>query len=712
MDTRRLFLWINSDLPDLQPVQKAAAEGRFDEAYVMLRDYYMKRTVPPMYFLDEELEQLTAYVDAYCPHELELAMKTADEVVENIFVFRFPWDMERTNVPVRFDGDIDWNHIPAQDEEWAYMLNRHRYWIALGQAYAVTKDEKYAEAFCRQLDDWIERNPAPPSPTRATLTWRTIEAGLRCENWIEAFQYMKKSPHFTPQLFAKMLCSLHEHGQYIAAGFDGWKSISNWGVLENHGLFSLSVFAQEFLCAASWRVLSMERLKETARMQVRQDGMHWEQSPMYHNEVLHCYLDSLIIARNHGIKLDASIVDTAYKMLKADLYLAKPNHRQPMHGDSDDNDLRDLLTAGAVYFEETTFKYGGYPRLDYDNAWNYGMNGVRMYEKLAACVPDHTSHPFVNTGNFVMRSDWSEKAAYLLFHCGFLGGGHGHADLLHFDLHAYGRDLLVDSGRYSYSDSMELRRALKECSGHNTTTVDGVPFTEYITTWVNGRIAEPKGAQWLSAPAFDYVEGSHTGYRHLEDPVHPLRRILFVKTGYWLLSDSFDCTQEHMFRQHFHFAPGEIVLEEGGLSCRTQSLTEANLRIIPVHPERLTADVQDSWISYEYNRAEPNKSITYLSIGQGFTSMLHVLYPQQPGDAACPVVERVEVRTYTGDIVSDAAAEAVRIRWEHGEEHVILICHQTPSCHIHAYVVDGIQVFGEVVLMKKSAGQVELHVIK
>ncbi|MFR3753079.1 MAG: heparinase II/III family protein [Enterocloster sp.] len=37
--------------------------------------------------------------------------------------------------------------MPEGDPEFIYQFNRHRYWICLGQAYALTGDGKYAECF-------------------------------------------------------------------------------------------------------------------------------------------------------------------------------------------------------------------------------------------------------------------------------------------------------------------------------------------------------------------------------------------------------------------------------------------------------------------------------------------------------------------------------------------------------------------------------------
>lgn len=38
-------------------------------------------------------------------------------------------------------------------------------------------------------------------------------------------------------------------------------------------------------------------------MQIMPDGVHWEQSPMYHNEVLHCLLDVILLAKRNDIAL-------------------------------------------------------------------------------------------------------------------------------------------------------------------------------------------------------------------------------------------------------------------------------------------------------------------------------------------------------------------------------------------------------------------------
>ena len=77
--------------------------------------------------------------------------------------------------------------MPEGDPEFIYQFNRHRYWICLGQAYALTGDGKYARCFVNQLYSWLEDNPINQGDKEHT--WRTIEAGIRGENWVKAMEY-------------------------------------------------------------------------------------------------------------------------------------------------------------------------------------------------------------------------------------------------------------------------------------------------------------------------------------------------------------------------------------------------------------------------------------------------------------------------------------------------------------------------------------------
>lgn len=69
-------------------------------------------------------------------HEEECShiLRIADEAVRLEFLFDLSWDMERTYKKETFAYPICWTYMPAEDEEFVYQMNRHRYFICLGQA--------------------------------------------------------------------------------------------------------------------------------------------------------------------------------------------------------------------------------------------------------------------------------------------------------------------------------------------------------------------------------------------------------------------------------------------------------------------------------------------------------------------------------------------------------------------------------------------------
>ena len=52
-------------------------------------------------------------------------------------------------------------------------------------------------------------------------------------------------------------------------------------------------------------------------------------------------------------------------MAEAALKTVKPNGHNPLFGDSDDTDMRDIMSRCALVFGRSDFKYYGFDRLDF-----------------------------------------------------------------------------------------------------------------------------------------------------------------------------------------------------------------------------------------------------------------------------------------------------------------------------------------------------------
>jgi len=627
-------------------------------------------------------------------------IKTADEVLNNYFLFRYPWDMEKTNIPHQFKKEIDWKAIPNGDEEWCFMLNRHRYWTDIGGAYFLTGKEKYAKGFVNQVTHWIDNNPLQDDLKK--FSWRRIEAGIRCENWIKSFELIKDSKHITPEFLAKFLNSLYQHGIYINSTFSDFSKTSNWGVLEFHGLFNLSQFLKEFKVAKKWEKDAIANLETCIKLQILEDGTQWEQSPMYHNEVFHCYLNVNLLAQRNNIELPEIIVQKTKDMAYANIKWQKPNFHQPVLGDSDDTDLRGLITLAALIFKDPVLKSRAYKTVNYEANFLLNSQEIKTYNNLEVKAPSFLSVYQKSSGDFYMRTSWEQDATYSSLHLKKLGCGHGHDNILHFTIFANNRDYLIDGGRYSYVDN-KWRAYFKGNASHNTLGVDNLPNSVYQNSWANKFEARAEGDFTKSTTLFDYGEAINTAYQRLEDPVKLKRRMLYIKPNVWLLFDSFSAKGKHTYSQYFNFPDKNVEILNAGIET---TFSDNNLRIQPIKSVELK--LTDEWRSPEYNLKIENKRAELFKEAVGFTSLINVLYFPELTDLK---YKKEPVYSRRDGLLSDKDVEAVSLEIE-GAKYTILVVHNSSSPANHFYKVNNILVQGEVVLIENSNGKTQVHIIK
>lgn len=60
----------------------------------------------------DHLEETVEYCGIHFPGEKAACLEQADRILDNTFVFREHWEMERTHEPVVFEEGIKWDAIP------------------------------------------------------------------------------------------------------------------------------------------------------------------------------------------------------------------------------------------------------------------------------------------------------------------------------------------------------------------------------------------------------------------------------------------------------------------------------------------------------------------------------------------------------------------------------------------------------------------------
>ncbi|OMG46794.1 heparinase [Paenibacillus macerans] len=664
------------------------------------------------YWKEEDRGFIADACRKHWPEEVREVIHRAELACRNTFIFTHRWDMERCEEEVVFPGRIDWNYRHRGDLEWLVMLNRARYMGELGQAYWLTGEERFAEGYIRLLKDWMTQNPLTEEEVRASAdraynvkdTWRKLDSGIRITHWLKGYYCVRVSRLWGKEEEALFKEAVRRHGMYLSLAYTPHDRQSNWGFLETNGLFQLALLFPEVEGADERLRAAIRRFEEMCPLQVFEDGLHNEQCSMYHHEVLHCLFESVWLGELNGVPLPPVLKDTLNRMYTASLALVQPNGRQPALSDSDATDIRDVLARGAVLFGRGDLKSQGYETLDYEGIWFFGPKGFAGYERLPAREPEFASIGLEQSGYVFMRSDWRRSARYLTFDAGHMDviRAHGHDDLLHINLFAYGREFLTDPGRCTYMENA-YRQYFKESLQHNTLSVDGRTVSTYVDSWKWRDPARPLDAWWRLTPEYDYAQAGHDGYWRLPHPVQVLRQILFVKPDYWIVVDTCRAHGEtvHDYRLPFHFAEGlEVSFEEDGLAkaCSPNG-SGPLLRLIPLGQVKM--ETEPCWISRNYNEKTFSSRLVFRQKGSGFTKFVTVLYPARTAEEAAPSVRELEVLDSYGNKVAPHLATALSVarEGEDGGEDAVLFSHQGPR----GYRFAGVHLSGDVLLVRKTA---------
>lgn len=618
-------------------------------------------------FAPDGIDRIAGYCRENWPEETAHVIRTAEDACRNRFLFDFRWDMERTWEAVSFEEKIDWSLIPNGDREFLWQFNRTRFLLCLAQAYCLTEDESFASHFVRLMKDWMEE--AREGENIDLGPWRTLETGIRAEIWLRSLALLEGAGAVDGEFTDRVENCLEAHALRLLDNFSLHKYLSNWGVLESSGLLLLSMALEDGSLKERCRSTALERLERAAQVQVLRDGVQWEQSPMYHNEVYHCLRNAFYYGERAGLKLPGILQETLRRMAWADVIWMKPDHTQFTQGDSDASDLRDQITAGAFVLRDGGLKEFGYERLDYESAWQFGYEACLAYERMETVPVNFTSAELPVSGNYYFRNSWREDANLLHFHCGDTGGGHGHADKLHVDLVINGEDVLSDSGRYTYVDGAE-RYSLKEPGAHNVVLVDEEPFSVCDNSWIYKRLCTCLKQQYFDGKLGAYVEGSHLGYQ--DRGILSNRRVIWVKPDIYVIVDSFYGEGEHTYEALFHFDRNGTVKEtEGGAEFRTPG-TAAWLQTLQAGVER---GIRVTKQSYHYNEAEENRTFYEKEKADGCYTRITILNGGDVRTARPVRAEKLSLFSCVHEKALDLRdAAALRITLG-SREYVLFLCH-------------------------------------
>ena len=559
---------LDQNIPEMRKVKENYLAGDVAGAEHVLAEYVRRTLNPEIYFGLSSCKQRRLIPDDEIRTEAE---RIVDGWVSSC---GFAWHFE--------DGKIDWNSnkTPNNYCEWTWQLSRHPEFYTLADAYLRFGDERYADRYVDMLLSWIDQAECPESISGfRTLTWRTIEAGIRMlGSWQYAFHTFYRSPAMTDHAITMFLKSVREHAYRLRGFCTGF----NWLMMEMNGLMHIAVLYPFFAEAAEWRAFATDCLNEQLEIQIYEDGFQFELTTGYHNVVLSNFngVNDLLLAYN--VPMSARMKEQIYKLFMLNIKLMLPDFSLP--------DINDGTTK---------YQMGYGKSLEYfpdDEVFRYAAS-----ERKEGKEPPFRSISLPYAGMTVFRTDWTKDAMWAFFDGGPFGKAHQHEDKLAFQLYAYGKNLLSDVGCYDYDTSL-MRAFVLSTRAHSTGMVDKEGQNRRAKyEWHLEDIHKKSELAWRFSEDFEVSEAEYNeGYgKDFIDVTHH-RKVIFFKHGvegtkpFFLLIDTFTPNdgKEHLYEVNFQLdkqpikAQGKCVTarHEDGVSLSLVSTAYPVVYIGQYHP--------------------------------------------------------------------------------------------------------------------------------
>lgn len=595
------YIFENLDLsyPGLEKVKEAFDKNELSKACSLLLEYYKK---------SDNAQRLKKQQPNVSLQNTSLG----DSILQDIYVFQ----MVGAKVPRLDDDHLKWDYTgPEDDIEWAWMLNRHHPVSFIFSEYFKTGNPQYARYIDSFVKDWIIESWPYPAQKSSTAMWRGLEVSFRVKMWSQVFYGLMSTDYISPATRLLILSSLPDHADYA----HNFHAQGNWLTMEMSGLATLATSWPEFKKSSEWLKYTINAMTESMKEQVYPDGVQTELTSHYHSVALGNFYLFYEICEQAGVVLPEHFTSQIEKMWNYTACTMRPNGTGLLNNDSDLDFNRNRVLEAASRYERTDWEYIA----------SNGKSGTKPESGLSFVYPW--------AGQLISRSGYDAEAQWSFFDFGPWGSGHQHNDKLHISVSAYGRDLLVDAGRFAYRGEVaeKFRGYAKGSQGHNVLLIDG-----------KGQAPGPKVAEepvsttdYQISKNNDFARGSFEDFKGLEGKSKHTRTLFYSRGNFWVVVDQVSTDQPRKIETLWHWHPDcQVQIREQ----KVFSVNDyGNLQIIPADDTKwLVQKIEgqekpeiQGWYSREYNTYKPSAAIVYSTdIGRDST-FVWVLFPSEKSES-------------------------------------------------------------------------------
>jgi hypothetical protein len=574
---KSMFDQFNLEYQGLGKVKTAVNSGHMVDACNYLLAYYKDGTMA------QELRRAQ-------PAKTGKTVALADTILNDVFVVQ----NVRGQVPYGDDGHRDWYYKgPNNDREWAWLSNRHSQINTVLSTYFETGNPKYAKYIDLFIRDFIIKSMPYPAVKGRESIWRGLEVSFRSKVWSRIFYGLINSEYLSPATQILILSSLPDHAHYNRNFHGG----NNWLTMEISALATVATNFAEYKESGEWLAYSMETMTESMKDQVYADGVQTELTSHYHNVSLSNFELFKDICDRANKPLPDFFNQTIEDMYSYIAHAVRPDGFRILNNDGDRGSDRERVLKGAKIYNQPEWEY----------IITNGQSGTEP--------SDGPSYFYPWAGHLISRSGYDADAHWSFFDIGPWGSGHQHNDKLHISISAFGRDLLVDAGRFAYTGEVarKFRPYARGSAGHNLLLIDskgqkGGPR----------QAKEPLGnSNFKITDDFDYASNSFDSFIDVDGKAKHTRSVLYVRGEFWVVVDRITTDKPRKIETMWHWHP-ECVVEKDNSTIKTRN-KKGNLAVIPVSQQEFDIsfikgqeepEIQ-GWYSSEYNLFEPNITSFY-----------------------------------------------------------------------------------------------------
>ena len=527
---------------------------------------------------------------------------------------------------------VEFGNILGVDIKVPWELSRCYHFLTLGQAYFITKDEKYTREFIYQFIDWKENNPI-----QFGVNWVcTMDTAIRACNLILSFLYFKNSKLINKEFLYEFIKIIFFHGLHIKQNLekDIFSTNTNHYLSNLTGLIYIGRFLNSIKFGKSILDFAINELVKESAYQINNDGSSFEASTSYHRLVLELlfYPIFFLVKSSKEFKGDnfnetaekifgKSYVKKVFDMFEVLKYCMKPDGSIPQIGDNDNGrlhifedtkvlDVSYLVQIACVFFNEKSFKILDLASSKQIKAkdeilWLFGKRGFEFFKSLDAVdMNSVNSNCYIDSGFFVMRKNNN----FLMISAGVNGqgsnGGHAHNDKLSFELYLNGENLIVDTGTYLYTASKEWRNRFRSTEYHNTVSINDMEQNRFVekSLFLLKNDSNVKINKWSTGKYLDLLDAEHYGFQKHKGPLIHQRQIGFDKKNIRIfIRDIIKGEGRHLFKVFFHLNNSiNFEYDVKNSTILFKNLNGKDFKLVPVCKRELELELIEGWISPNY----------------------------------------------------------------------------------------------------------------